>query len=232
MKYLRDLLTIPHLDLGLQFDVAVLQKELEDIKQDYSFIPYESKYDNNNYKEFFREAWSGLSLIGKNENPNDGITDVDIGPYVLTELRDRCHYLYESVYSVTGGDMSHPVRIMCIAKGKNLGWHSHTRDHKQQASQVTIQIPITMPEGFEYGVTTATNIKSRIPPEIHDESLVHKKRYEPGRAYVFNGFEYHNVFNPSEQPRYSIWFYVNVIDNVFFNNIIQQAVEEYDGPYI
>ena len=53
--------------------------------------------------------------------------------------------------------------------------------------------------------------------------------YKAGRAYVFNSFHPHNVFNPSNEYRVTLMTYMN------FNNvkdILSKAIETYDGPIL
>ena len=231
MNFIPKLLTIPHLDLGTWYYPEELHAELHfEILNWYKMVPYESRYADGN-EDFYREAWSGISLVGPSEDPRVGMHEDNEGPYQLTALGVECPNIMDAVYEIAGDSYrASPVRVMRIAAGRSLGWHSHTKDHRQQPSRVTVQIPIDMPEGFEYVVTTGPNVKSRIPPEVHDEGLVHRAHYEPGRAYVFNSFEYHNVFNPSSEDRYTIMFYVDVVENEHFRKIVAQAVENYGGP--
>ncbi len=235
MKFVEKLLRIPHLDLGFQFLVDPLVRELRNVQASHQFVPYETQYADAD-KDFYRESWSGLSIVGATEDATQGMTEntgtVDPPAYVTTDIAHLCYNMLNAVEYVIASYRTTRVRIMEIPGGRSLGWHSHTKDHGQAPALLTIQIPLVMPDGFEYSVTTGDNIKNRIPPEIHDDSLEHRARYEPGRAYIFNSFEHHNVFNPTDEPRYTIMFYGNVFTDSWFRDTVESAVERYDGPLL
>ena len=235
MKFVEKLLRIPHLDLGFQFPVEPLVDELTEVIRAKPFVPYETQYADAD-KDFYRESWSGLSIVGATESSADGMTEntgmVEPPAYMTTDIAYHCYEMLNAVEYVIGTYRKTRVRIMEIPAGRSLGWHSHTKDHRQAPVNLTIQIPIVMPEGFEYVVTTEDNIKSRIPPEVYDDDLLFRARYEPGRAYIFNSFEYHNVFNNSDENRYTIMFYGNVFTDSWFRDNVEAAVDDYDGPLI
>jgi len=235
MDFINTLLRIPHLDLNVQCDVEDLNTELDFVVETFPFVPYETKFASGLAKKFYKDSWKGLSLVGETFSGYNGMTEQTGTPpavYRKTGIGGKCQHMIDAVEKVIGSYHTTPIRIMCIPPGRNLGWHSHTADHQQSPAKVTIQIPITMPDGFEYVVTTKDNVKSRLPPELHDDNKAHRARYEPGRAYIFNSFHYHNVFNPSEQPRYTLMFYGNLFENSWFRQIAEKAVGEYDGPLI
>ena len=236
MNFLEELLRIPHLDLGVQFDRVSLMTDLARALVGHWPADYDSKYLAEDHQGYHKGVWAGLSLVGTTDDPRDGMTESTGEPetptLMRTTLADLCPHMMQVVHEILGSETLTRLRIMRISPGKNLAWHSHTKEHKQWPVQLTVQVPITMPEGFEYVVTTEDNVKNSIPAEVYDEDRLYRARYEPGRAYVFNSYEYHNVFNPSDENRYTLMFYGNVFTNQHFKGIVERAVEAYDGPLI
>ena len=236
MKFLDKLLRIPHLDLGFQFDTEALVREFHEAADFKPFVPYETQYADETDKSFYRESWSGLSIVGESHDCQHGMTE-DTGKtpppaYETTDIAHLCYEMLNAVEMVIGSYRTTRVRIMKIPPGRSLGWHSHTKDHYQAATMLTVQIPILMPDDFEYAVTTEDNIKSRLPPVLHDRSKAFIAHYRPGRAYIFNSYQYHNVFNRSDETRVTLMFYGNVFSDSWFRDNVEAATEKYNGPLL
>jgi hypothetical protein len=79
-----------------------------------------------------------------------------------------------------------------------------------------IQIPIEMPENFEYCVVEEKEFtkdkRFALPSSFKN---IYRGKLDLGKAYYFNSYHYHNVFNYSNTYRAAIMLYVSLnIENV------------------
>lgn len=234
MKILEKVVQIPHLRLKVPIDLPGLLADLETVKAHAPFVHYETGFGTELNIRWHREAWRGLSIVGYNDDATKGmvIDDDSTGELRVTDLGHQCPNIIDTVRNVIGDPRLSRVRVMEILPGKSLPWHCHFKDLNQWLVKLTVQIPLVVPSGFEYAVTTEDNVARRAPPELHDESLAFRENYRPGYAYVFNSKHYHTVFNNSEESRYTIMLYGNFFKNEWFRRVVEDAAEEYDGPLI
>lgn len=216
------LLRIPHLDLGFQFDVEKLLQEVSSID---SYRSYKSLY--NESKELYEKNWSGASLISLDGSIFGDMEELKVYPSIQpkrTALADKCPYLMSILDTLQASNER--SRIMRISPHGQLDWHSHVLHHKQNVKRLVVQVPIYVPKGFRYSVVNINDfnkLKKGIEVKTHD------MEYVPGRAYVFNSYHPHNVFNPSQEHRITLMTYV-MYDNV--KDLISKAVENYDGSLL
>jgi hypothetical protein len=107
-----------------------------------------------------------------------------------------------------GGNLS--ARIMRIAPRESLLWHSHVLEHKQPEWQLTCQVPIIMPDNFEYCVVHKddyTKEKKFYKPDQFTK--IWRKKLSTGKAYIFNSYHYHNVFNYTNEYRVTLMLYLD-----------------------
>jgi hypothetical protein len=108
---------------------------------------------------------------------------------------------------------------MRISPNSSLGWHSHSLKHGQPENILTVQIPIYVPEKFKYVVKS-----------IKDNTL-YEETYKEGKAYIFNSYHYHTVFNESNEYRLTIMSYMDLTENKCLD-IVENAILNYKGPKI
>ena len=139
-------------------------------------------------------------------------------------------YTYSVIDKIYGDSPKSRVRIMRIAPKSSLVWHSHVQEHGQEETELTIQLPIELPKGFEYSVVNKGEFRwwKRFYKPSWFKSA-ESFQFEEGKAYYFNSYHYHNVYNPSNEYRTTIMFYVDythphikkLVDNSFiFKNIL------------
>lgn len=219
---LSTLLNIPHLDLGLEFDV---NKMLEDISVIDNFRPYQSSYEQS--KELYKKHWSGASLISVDGSVFGDMEELKVYPNEepkRTVLADKCLYLMEVLKSLNCD--KERSRVMRIGPQGHLDWHSHVLHHKQNKERLVVQIPIYVPEGFTYSVVHAQELSNLRKGE---KVKTYNMEYQVGRAYVFNSFHPHNVFNPTDEHRITLMTYMNYNKN---KEILEKAISNYSGPFI
>lgn len=172
-------------------------------------VPYKSSFFLARRK--YRRAWSGISLWGSNGDLFSDFTEGDHnGLLQATQLETHMPYTYSLIRDLYGYSPKSRVRLMRIAPKSSLYWHSHVQEHGQDENELTIQIPINVPKGFKYCVVDKDEFKwyKRLYPRSWFKTLSEFTPQE-GYAYYFNSYHYHNVYNPSNEYRDSIMFYMD-----------------------
>ena len=214
---------IPHLDLGIVYDP---KKMLEEVKN-FDYANYQTSYAQT--KELYEKNWSGASLVSIDGSVFGDMSELKEYPNTMpkeTELAKHCPYLMQILHDI--GSSNERSRIMRIAPKGNLDWHSHVLHHKQDAKRLVVQVPIVVPKGFTYSVMHAKDLASLKKGQTF---RTYDEEYEEGKAYVFNSFHPHNVFNPSNNYRITLMTYMN-IDNTVSKHILEEAIKKYKGPLI
>ena len=225
MALLDDVLAVPHLDLGLRFDV---ERMLEEVARIDHFAPYQSKGGS---REHYARNWSGACLTSKDGDPWSDMTEHDVGsvaswqPTVLAEL---CPYLNGIAQQLHGTDRA---RVMRIAPSGSLHWHSHHQQHRQPRNLLTTHVPIVVPSEFRWMVMGTDIYRTwRAEGFPRPTPVTHNARYEPGRATIFNSYHWHNVINADEGTyRVSLMLYLNLNEPVV-EDLVRSALDTYDGP--
>lgn len=229
---------IPHLKLGPEFFVPLLQAELAAIDPAL-FVPYRSKSHNTAH---IAKSWHGLSLISPGGTVHGDLTEE---PYASrtdcawTPIAEASPYI-KHVISELGGE-GQRARFMCMRAGGSLTWHRHgTEISIEQGNimgqlrpnwyEVIVHVPVRSNPEYSYEVIAAHEY------ELGDFAAggmkIHQENYPEGEAWAFNGTHYHNVFNRSAtEDRYSIMLTADIRMKKTFD-IVSKAVEAYDGPVI
>lgn len=214
---------IPHLNLGIDYDPKQMLNEVKN----FDYANYQTSYTDT--KELYEKNWSGASLVSIDGSVFGDMSELKVYPSTVpkeTELAKHCPYLMQILHDI--GSSKERSRIMRIAPKGNLNWHSHVLHHKQDPRRLVVQVPIIVPKGFTYSVIHAKDLSSF--KKGHDVTK-YDKEYEEGKAYVFNSFHPHNVFNPSDDYRITLMTYMN-IDNPKSKQIVETAIDKYKGPLI
>jgi len=214
---------IPHLNLGIDYDPKQMLNEVKN----FDYANYQTSYTDT--KELYEKNWSGASLVSIDGSVFGDMSELKVHPSTVpkeTELAKHCPYLMQILHDI--GSSKERSRIMRIAPKGNLNWHSHVLHHKQDPRRLVVQVPIIVPKGFTYSVIHAKDLSSF--KKGHDVTK-YDKEYEEGKAYVFNSFHPHNVFNPSDDYRITLMTYMN-IDNPKSKQIVETAIDKYKGPLI
>ena len=115
MKFMEKLLTIPHLDLGFQFDTELLVRELNNVCAGHVMVPYESQYADGR-DDFYAESWRGLSIVGEYDDSHHGMTEntgkAPPPAYVTTDIAHLCYNMLNAVEYVIASYRTTRVRIM------------------------------------------------------------------------------------------------------------------------
>ena len=217
------LLNIPHLDLGLQYDPKIMLGEVDNI----DYANYITSYSSS--KELYEKNWSGASLVSIDGSVFNDMQELKVYPDQTpkpTVLAEKCSYLMNILTDL--GCNNERSRIMRIAPKGHLDWHSHVLHHRQSKDRLVVQIPIYVPQGFTYSVIHAQDLAKLRKGENVKQ---YDKEYKAGRAYVFNSYHPHNVFNPSSEFRITLMTYIN-LSNEKSKHIVMNALENYDGPIL
>ena len=210
-EILRD---IPWLPIDIDIDIVKLQQEYKFICENYRFEKYSATHDF--VKEKYANAWSGISFVSSDGSLYDdlrrgkGISDSCLS----TELENYCKYSFQLIDSFFARNSR--CRIMRLSPQSSLVFHSHVLEHGQSERTLTIQIPIEMPENFEYCVVEEKEFtkdkRFALPSSFKN---IYRGKLDLGKAYYFNSYHYHNVFNYSNTYRAAIMLYVDLnIENV------------------
>ena len=197
---------IPFIELNIDIDYDRLLSEYKTLEKKYSFANYKTKYWPVRKK--YANAWSGICLVS---SAGKLYSDMHEGNSIAaeeTELKSICPYYYELI-SKLGGD-GFRARIMRISPNESLVWHSHVFEHGQPEWQLTCQIPIIMPDNFEYCVVHRDEFrwwKRFFKPSWFKK--IWRKRLEAGKAYIFNSYHYHNVYNYTNDYRVTLMLYLD-----------------------
>lgn len=218
---------ISHLRLNIDIDLDKLKSEMSILNESYKFENYHSIYFVAKRK--YKKSWSGVALYGTNGELYDDFYEGlhNSGkPILPTELKSKLPYMYEVIDKVYGDSPTTIVRLMRIAPKSSLLWHSHVQEHKQSESELIIQIPIEMPTGFKYCVVNKDEFKwwKRFNKPNSFKSLS-EFEMEEGNAYYFNSYHYHNVYNPSNQYRTALMFYVNS-QHPYVDELLKSSIEK------
>ena len=218
---------IPYLKLDVDFNLDKLIEECYKITTNFELKPYESNF--RFVRKKYARAWSGISLISSDGDLFTDLSEIkedETDSYIETELKSIAPYMYRAVDKLNGGREDTRVRLMCINPRKSLVWHSHVQEHNQPLNKITVQIPIVVPNDFYYCVVDYREFKwyKRFwKPEKF--KTLEKFQLEPGNAYYFNSYHYHNVYNESKnEPRFSIMLYLD-LNNKFVQKIIKDSLK-------
>lgn len=232
------LLSIPHLDLGVQFDVEAMVRELTAVD---GYVDYEVNTEDPERRYMHRGIWSGRTLFNYTQDSYTGVRHYtpeehrNLSPtVVLTDLGKMMPTCVSAIQKV-GGDRFR-ARLMRVAPRKRLTWHSHVKlaRYSQPPTLLTAHIPILMPKGFRFEV-------------IHDQwfrwsntgfdgtvvlpEMIQSAWYPPGQCTVFNSLHPHRVVNDSDEERISIMLYLDLNDRRV-SDLVAPAVASYTGPFI
>ena len=200
----------PFIKLNIDIDHELLLKEYKEVEKKYSFENYRTRYWPVRKK--YANAWSGICLVSSKGELYSDMQEGNSSASSETELKSICPYYYDLISKLGGEGLR--ARIMRIAPKESLLWHSHVQEHGQPEWQLTCQIPIIMPEDFEYCVLHKDEFKWW--KRFHRPNWlknVWRKKFEVGKAYIFNSYHYHNVFNYTNEYRVTLMLYLDLRKN-------------------
>ena len=201
-----DINDIPFIELDLDIDHSKLLSEYREIESRYEFKGYESNYFAVRKK--YKNSWSGIGLISSNGELYSDMSENAPENLRSTELKKICPYMF-SLIKMLGADDTR-CRIMRIAPKSSLVWHSHMLEHGQPPWQLTCQIPIIVPEEFDYYVLHKDDFRwwKRFYKPQWLKNLT-RRNFTAGKAFIFNSYHYHNVYNRSDKHRVSLMLYLD-----------------------
>ena len=132
------------------------QKMLNDIKE---AVDNEAKRQESilAVREKYANAWSGICLVSSQGELYSDLHEGYSSASDTSELMKICPYHYEMISNLGGEGLR--ARIMRNAPRESLLWHSHVLEHGQAEWQLTCQVPIIMPDNFEYCVVHKDDFK-------------------------------------------------------------------------
>jgi hypothetical protein len=226
------LVPIPHLELGLQFDVARLQQEYRAVSED-TWVSYKTRYPR--VAKGLAEAWWGASLLSYNRSLHDDMEEnLESMKAYPTGLAEQMPYAMDCLEkigawsSLTGEGIR--TRVLIIKAGKGITWHSHILDgDKNEIPYAIVHIPIICPPEVRYSVISLMDF--RFGDHEKTPLKVHTKHYAEGHAQAFNYVHYHNVFNDGDTDRVTLMAYVDLRQQKV-KSLFERAIKNYNGPII
>ena len=206
-KLLEKVLATPFIKLDVNINIDNLLKEYRFIEDVYSFENYNTKYWPVRKK--YARSWSGICLVSSDGGLYTDMHEGSRSAAKETELKSVCPQFYQTIKDLGGEGCR--ARIMRISPHESLVWHSHVQEHGQPKWSLTVQVPIIVPEKFEYCVVDKDEF--RWYKRFHKPNWfksVKRKRLEVGNAYVFNSYHYHNVYNYSDEYRVTLMLYLDL----------------------
>ena len=82
-----------------------------------------------------------------------------------------------------------------------------------------------LPEKFEYCVVNKNDFrwyKRFYKPNWFNK--IERKKLLPGKAYVFNSYHYHNVYNYSDDYRVTLMLYLDLRDSKVYN-LVERSLD-------
>ena len=208
------------IELNAEVDNQKLLKEYKAVEERYGFENYRTNYWPVRRK--YAKAWSGICLVS-----SDGglFSDLYEGPQAAsksTGLEPMCPYFYQLIKELGGEGCR--ARIMKISPHESLVWHSHVQEHGQPEWSLTCQVPIVVPREFEYCVVHKDEFKwyKRFYRPSWFKNI-ERKRLRTGKAYIFNSYHYHNVYNYSDKDRIALMLYLD-LRNPKVRNLIERSL--------
>jgi hypothetical protein len=215
-----NILNIPFIELKIAIDIENLLKEYHSIIKHYELKKYHSNYWPVRQK--YAKSWSGISLMSSDGGLYTDMYEGSIGAPKETELLAKCPTFKKLLTQL---QCTSRARILNIGPKKSLVWHSHVLEHGTPPNILTIQVPLIMPKEFEYCVINKDEFAwyKRFFSPKRFKTLTTKK-LEVGKAYVFNSYHYHNVYNYSNENRVVLMFYLD-LNNPYVNNLLNKSIK-------
>jgi hypothetical protein len=220
---IQEVFNTPFINLDVEVDAERLLAEYKKVDELYGFQNYRTNYWAVRRK--YAKSWSGICLISSDGGLYSDMYEGYQSRTKRTPLTNVCPYMYNLIESIGGEAFNDRARILRIAPKESLVWHNHTFEHGQPATKLTVQIPIIVPDGFEYCVVRNTDF--RWYKRFSSSSAFKRKATKhpkPGEAFVFNSFHYHNVFNPSDEHRVTLMFYVDY-ETPHVKKLVDQSIK-------
>jgi hypothetical protein len=216
-----DILDIPFIELDININIDALLKEYEEVIKQYELKNYKSNYWPVRSK--YAKSWSGVCLMSSDGGLYTDMHEGSIGAPSSTELLQKCPN-FAKLLSDLG--CTSRARVMRIAPKRSLVWHSHVLEHGTPPNILTVQIPLVMPTDFKYCVVNKEEFKwyKRFFKPNWFKSVV-SKRFQVGKAYVFNSYHYHNVYNNSNQERIALMVYLD-LNNPYVNSLVRRSIKD------
>lgn len=216
---------IPHLPLGIEFDVNKILDELQ--KLPYGSSVYRSALSFDKVMEIHDQTrWDSIALYSVDGKVESNPAEPWEGDFQATDAIKSCPYLDSVLKSVGGGKLL--ARVETFWKEGSAGWHSHILEARQPDWISIWQLPISMPKESKYSVISFMDYRGS---DFLKPIPVYEQWYEPGKAYCLNGYHYHNAFNYSDDPMIMIRFYVDKREKKV-QEILQKAMDDYRGAMI
>tara|TARA_R110001583_G_scaffold121204_1_gene272448 strand:- start:431 stop:1348 length:918 start_codon:yes stop_codon:yes gene_type:complete len=230
-----NILDIPFLELniGADIDADKLKSELKVIEEKYGLAPP----SHSDYMSYVAPRWLEgrirklalkailtfyntfvpvvlVSFSSKNKsklNRSIGFGDKN-KDRKFSELKSVAPYMFSVIEKIYGNSPKSRIQIARLKPKRSLIWHSHKAEEQGgwDINNLIIQIPICCPEGVKYYVFNKNEWGER--KRFNKPSrfkTIKEKEFKEGKAYYFNGYHYHNVYNTSNKPRTVILFQVN-----------------------
>jgi len=223
---------LPFIQIDSNINLQKLILEYELVSKQFNYEKYRTTYPNDWVKEKYARSWSGISLISSDGSLYRDMYEGEGGASIKTELSSLCPYFYEVIEQLGGGSLR--ARIMRITPNESLIWHSHVHDHRQPEWQLTVQVPIIMPERFEYCVVHSSDFteeKRLFTPDQFNK--IARKKLIAGKAYIFNSHHYHNVYNYSDEYRITLMLYLDLrekkVQDIVQDSINKMLYDSFEG---
>lgn len=229
MNFYEHLRTIPWFELDIPVDINSIRKEYDTVIKNYRLENYKTNYKL--VRNYYAKSWSGISLISSDgslyTDLHEGDTVSNPDRFKHTEISKLCPSMIKLANSLNGEEYKSRYRIMHIAPRRSLLWHSHVLEHGQPENIITVQVPIYMPEEFYYHSIDSKEFKwykRFFKPEWFKTNK--STKLKPGKAYYFNSYNHHNVYNKSDEVRSTLMLYLDLNKPSVYNMVIRSMKKQ------
>lgn len=224
MNIYEKLRSIPWFELDIPVDIEAIRNEYDLVSSKYEFKNYQTNYKL--VRNYYAKSWSGIGLIssdgGLYTDLYEGDTVSNPDRFKHTEISSICPTMIRLANQLNGSEYKSRFRIMRIAPRRSLLWHSHVLEHGQPENIITIQVPIYMPEEFYYHSIDSSEFrwyKRFFKPTSFKSNQ--QTKLKPGKAYFFNSYHHHNVYNKSDEVRSTLMLYLDITKKEVYDLVIR-----------
>jgi hypothetical protein len=217
--------------LDISIPLASLQNEYKGLEDHgYKLKKYQTNY--RLVRNYYAKSWSGICLIssdgGLYTDLSEGDIQSSVNEFSDTELVEHCPTFYGLIKQLNCGAHKTRARIMKISPNRSLLWHSHVLEHGQPENILTVQVPLYVPPSFLYCVVDKQEFRWYRRFSSHSKfRTISKVNLKPGRAYIFNSYHYHNVYNQDRvQSRLTLMVYLDLHNQGVFD-LVSRSVHKY-----
>lgn len=257
-EYEEKICSIPHLNLTSYLPKIDLETAIEELKvngHNISKFEYSRDVDPKRMK-YVQESWQGFSLVDitkvgahmidyyttklthdRVKSLGVKLKDNGMAEFQITDIGEKMPYTTSYTTSIFK-DLCR-IRVSRLTAGMVIPYHCHLQKARQNPDKMvpdetyraTIHIPLVTNPGCWFSVTKDKGFSGHPDDFRNIEDEEFKQFYGTGEVWMFNSVHYHKAVNLGKHHRYHLLIYFDFMDEKI-RPIIEQAIKDYNGPYI